>query len=292
MRSGAIDPISVAVTRGGIVEARHVVHGVVVREGRVVTAFGDPELVCFWRSSAKPVQALPLAEVAPDLPEAELAIACASHEALPEQLAAVRALLSRAEAVEGDLECGPEHGSRLGHNCSGKHAGMLLACRRRGYPTRGYRLSTHPLQLELRAAVAQATGLQESAVRIAVDGCGVPTFALPLWRMAHAFTILQLGSGRRVLDAMRAFPELVGGPESVDTLLMRSLPGAVAKRGAEGLLCGVLEDGDGFALKVIDGAWRPLPPAAAALLGTGRPTVEHLVNSLGEQIGELAVERL
>src|ERR687892_2832930 len=98
------------------------------------------------RSAAKPFQALPLARACVDLTEEELAIACASHGAAPEQVAAVEALLARSGSSEDDLECGPENGSRLRHNCSGKHAGMLALCRANGWRTEGYRLSEHPVQ--------------------------------------------------------------------------------------------------------------------------------------------------
>jgi L-asparaginase II len=283
-------PISVAVTRGAVVESVHRVHGVVVREGRVAEAAGDPGLVAFWRSSAKPLQAVPLVRAAPDLPEEELAIACASHEAQPDQLTAVRSLLARGGRGEEDLECGPEGGSRLAHNCSGKHAGMLLTCRLRGWPTAGYRLPEHPLEREVHELVAAATGLEAEAIPIAVDGCGVVTFALPLVRMAVAFERLgadEPAGARRATAAMRANPALVGGPDSVDTRLMLAVPGLVAKRGAEGLLCGALPDGSGFALKAEDGAQRPLLAAAARLLGIESLVSEPTLNSRGETVGSI-----
>lgn len=285
-------PISVAVARGGVVESRHRVHAVVVAGGKVVRAAGDPDLVTFWRSGAKPFQALPLVRAAPELADEEVAVACASHEALPEQLAAVRSLLARARAAEEDLECGPEAGSKLRHNCSGKHAGMLLVSRERGWPTAGYRLATHPLQRELFEVVAGAASFVGDELATATDGCGVPTFALPLSRMALAFTRLPaLEGGGRVLRAMRARPDLVGGPTCVDTALMLAVPGTVAKRGAEGLLCGLTPDGAGFALKAEDGSSRALPPAAAAFLGAAALADSPLENSRGERVGELVVER-
>ena len=166
-----MDPISVAVTRGEIVESRHRAHAVVVRDGEVVEAWGDPDLVAYVRSAAKPLQALPL--VPYGLPAEELAIACASHEALPEQLVAVRALLERAGASADDLECGAEHGSRLRHNCSGKHAGFLFLCRQRGWDTEGYRLAEHPLQQELRGLVS-GTGRPRGAGRPRSTGAASP----------------------------------------------------------------------------------------------------------------------
>ena len=126
------DPLSVVVTRGAVVEARHRVHAVAVRDGRIVASAGDAHLLTFLRSSAKPIQALPLVRARPDLGDREIAIACASHLARPDQLDAVRALLAAAPAREDELETGPDP-SPIEHNCSGKHAGFLALCRSRGW---------------------------------------------------------------------------------------------------------------------------------------------------------------
>jgi len=284
-----VDTISVAVTRGEIVESRHRVHAVLVRDGKVTESWGNPELVAYVRSAAKPLQALPL--VPYDLPSRELAIACASHEALPDQLVAVRALLERAGASTDDLECGPEHGSRLRHNCSGKHAGFLFLCRARGWNPEGYRLPEHPLQQEIRSLVAGLLGREPET---AIDGCGVPTFALSLAEMAAAFAGFARGAPEGIetlTAAMTAHPDSIGGPQAVDTLVMRALPGAIAKRGAEGLLCAGLPDGTGLALKVEDGAYRASYPAAGAVLGIGELAERPLHSSRGDLIGAVTVER-
>jgi L-asparaginase II len=281
-------PISVLVRRGATVESLHRVHAAATRDGELVAAAGDPELVTFMRSSAKPIQALPLAREYPDLPPNELAIACASHLADAGQLAAAQALLARAHAHEDDLECGPEGDppSRLKHNCSGKHAGMLAVCHARGWAKQGYRLPHHPLQQELLAEVERAAAQAPTAT--AVDGCGVVTFALPLRAMAHAFANLD----PRIADAMCAHPELIRGERAADTRLMRALPGWVAKGGAEGLLCAG-GDGLGVALKAEDGSARALRPALAAFLGRlGHDLPEDFAvvsveNSRGERVGEI-----
>src|SRR6476619_464898 len=132
-------PIQVEVTRGSVVEAVHAVHAVALDDGRLVASAGDPQLLTFMRSSAKPLQALPLARVRPDVGDREIAIACASHMALPEQLEVVRSLLAAAPATEDELETGPAP-TPIEHNCSGKHAGFLAVCRTRGLESRGYRL--------------------------------------------------------------------------------------------------------------------------------------------------------
>ncbi len=286
------DPIQVEVTRGGIVEAVHTVHAVAVRDGAIVAEAGNPRLLTFLRSSAKPLQALPLVRARPDLPDREIAIACASHMSTPEQLEAVRALLAAAPATESELETGADP-SPIQHNCSGKHAGFLAVCRARGFETEGYRLPTHPLQEEIRLEVAAAAGVPVDEMPVAVDGCGVPTFALPLDRCAHAFVELPLlEGGARVVAAMRAHPEMLRGPVASDVMLMRELDGWVAKGGAEGLFCGCSSDGLGVALKVEDGAFRAIRPALAAFLATlgidtgafGIVTVE---NSRGEAVGTI-----
>jgi L-asparaginase II len=288
---GAVEPIVVEVTRGGVVEARHRVHAVAVSGGAIVESFGDPHLVTLFRSSAKPIQALPLLRARADLDDAEIAIACASHLHRPDQLAPVRSLLAKADAAEDDLECGPEP-TRLEHNCSGKHAAMLLLCRERGWPSEGYRLPAHPCQQTMRDEVAAAAEIAPEAMSTAVDGCGVVTFGLELERMAHAFARLEeLDGGRRAAHAMRARPELIRGDGADDTELMRLGGGWVAKGGAEGLLCAAW-DGLGVALKVEDGAQRPLRTALALFLrrlghDTGHLGSVLVENSRGEVVGEL-----
>lgn len=284
-----MDAINVAVTRGGLVESRHQAHAVVVRGGEILKSWGDPDLVAYIRSAAKPLQALPL--VPYDLPSDELAIACASHEARPDQLVAVRALLERAGATADDLECGAEHGSRLRHNCSGKHAGFLYLSRARGWDREGYRLPEHPLQQELLALVAATVGRPAGDVALAVDGCGVPTFALSLREMAGIFAGLAAGEpagAETVVAAMTAHPELVGGQQAVDTLVMRALPCAVAKRGAEGVLCAGLPDGTGVALKVQDGAYRAAYAAAGVVLGIPELAERPLRSSRGDVVGSIS----
>jgi L-asparaginase II len=289
----AMEPISVSVRRGEIVEARHRVHAAAVRGGKVLDSAGDPELVAYFRSSAKPIQALTVVRARDDLDDAEVAVACASHQAEPAQLAAVRSLLEKAPATEDDLECGDQEGRPPGpihHNCSGKHAGFLALCRARGWEPRGYRLGEHPLQRELLSEIASAADLAEEEIPVAVDGCGVVTFALTLERMAHAFSRLPERAGAdRVLAAMRAHPDLVGGKGALDSALMKGLPGWAAKRGAEGLICGLAPDGTGIALKSEDGNPRPLRAALGRFLGEdlGCDLVE---NSRGETVGEVSAE--
>jgi L-asparaginase II len=292
------DQITVAVRRGRTVESRHRVDAVAVQDGTVVAESGDGGLVTFMRSSAKPIQALPLCRALPELDEEEVAIACASHLALPEQLAAVRSLLERAPAGEDELECGAagDPPEPIKHNCSGKHAGMLALCRAHGWDSRGYRLADHPCQRAMLTEVARAADVAEAELETAVDGCGVVTFALPLERMALAFARLErLDGGDRVAAAMRAHPGLIRGPGGVDTALMRAREGWIAKGGAEGLMCAAGPSGLGLALKIEDGAGRPVGPALAAFLDRLGYPVEKLataplVNSRNEVVGEIRAE--
>ena len=294
-----MEPLIVEVVRGETVESRHCVHAVAVRDGEIIHAAGEPELVTFLRSSAKPIQALPLARAYPNLVAGQLAIASASHWALPEQLAAVDALLAVSGSTEDDLECGAEGTppSRLRHNCSGKHAGMLAVCRAHGWPAEGYRLPDHPLQQLLLAEVAAVAGVAAADIPTATDGCGVVTFAFSLERMAGAFSrVRERDGGERVAAAMLARPALIAGPGATDTVLMETADGWIAKGGAEGLMCAAGPDGTGVALKVEDGRDRARGPALAAFLGGLENTpdlpqlaVRKVDNSRGEEVGSIRI---
>jgi L-asparaginase II len=291
-----VEPIVVEVTRGAVVEARHVVHAVAIRDGKVELAWGDPALLTFLRSSSKPIQALPAVRARPDLDDEQLALMCASHLAAPEQLAVVRRLLAAAPASEEELECGIDE-TRIEHNCSGKHAGLLALCRAQGWPSEGYRFAGHPCQDAMLAEVAAAAELDPAGIPTAIDGCGVLTFGLTLERAASAFGRLpELDGGERVVGAMRANPDLLRGPVALDVQLIRSLDGWFAKGGAEGLLCAASDDGLALALKVEDGSFRALAPAMSHVLA--RLGVENdglggleVTNSHGERVGELRVAR-
>jgi L-asparaginase II len=291
-----MEPIRVSVWRGNVVEAVHDVHAVAVQDGEVIAEAGDSTLVAFMRSSSKPLQAIPLARARSDADDRDLAIASASHLADPDQLAAVRALLAKAPAAEAELECGPAGNppSRLKHNCSGKHAGMLALCRAYGWRSEGYRLEGHRVQREMLSVHAEAAEVGEDEIRSGIDGCGVLTFALALERMAFAFSRLaDLDGGDRVAQAMCTHPVLIRGPRATDTRMMQALPGWIAKGGAEGLLCAAGDD-LGIALKSEDGSGRGLGPAAAAFLarldlGVPDLAVVPLENSRGETVGEIRV---
>ena len=287
------DPIRVLVRRGAFVESIHHVQAIAVRDGEVVAVAGDPDAPTSLRSSAKPFQALPLVRSRDDLDDAHIAIASASHDAEPAQLEAAASLLAKAGATEEQLACGYDRrngGAGLRHNCSGKHAGMLAACAARGWPAEGYHRAGHPLQEEISRDVEAASG---AGVATGVDGCGVVAFSVPLRSAALMFARLpELEGGERVIAAMCARPELVGGERAGDTHLMRSIPGAIAKRGAEAAFGIRLPDGPGVFAKSADGSGRAVRPALhrfLAALGHEVPEWRALpvLNSREEVVGEI-----
>jgi L-asparaginase II len=172
---------------------------------------------------------------------------------------------------------------------------MLAVCRASGWPAAGYRLAEHPVQRQNLRDVAAAAQVDPEAIATAVDGCGVVTYALELRQMAGMFSRLETtDEGKAVAAAMRAWPELVRGPGGTDTLLMRTIPGSIAKGGAEGLACGTLPDGTGFAFKSEDGEARALRPAVATVLATLGYTLPEFAevpveNSRGERVGTISI---
>jgi L-asparaginase II len=301
--------------RGGAVESEHHVAWCVVHpDGRAEGP--DAELPVFARSAAKPLQALGSVRAGVlerfGLGSRHLALACASHGGWPEHVDVVAEVLEATGLVEGALGCGPElprdpraaedaRPSRIRHNCSGKHAFGLARCLAEGWPLDGYFRAGHPLQGAMRDTVAEACGVAPTLE--ATDGCGMRTFAVPLAALAGAFGRLAGGglgpAGNRCAAAMRAHPALVAYAGAIDTELMRSEQGLVAKIGAEGVLAVGLPDGRGLALKIRDGALRAVPPAGVALarsaLGLVAAVPDELVaapivNSRGIRVGELRAD--
>jgi len=301
------------VVRSGFVESRHRGSVVVLdASGAVSHATGDVTSPIFPRSSNKPMQAVGMLRAGLRLADpAHLALVCASHSGEPEQIDGVRAMLRCGGLSEDQLACpadlpigeqarrdwlaaglGP---ARVAMNCSGKHAGMLLTCLAAGWPVEGYRSPDHPLQKQLRTAVEDLAG--EAAAAIGVDGCGAPVFAMSLRALAGAFLrVVTAGgsAGQAVADAMRLWPHLVGGagPEREDTRLMRGIPGLLAKGGAEGAMALAVPGVGAVAVKIDDGAKRPIGPvcvAALRRLGIEAPVLEELaepeVHGGGEPVG-------
>jgi len=286
------------VIRGPAVESRHFGHVAVVDAGgALLFSAGDPEHATFPRSSLKPLQALAgIARGTADrygFTEAEIAVTCASHAAEPRHREAVRRILERIRANEADLRCGPHAVPHLPtrdeliragleptpiySNCSGKHAGMLALARVLRAPLRGYWEPEHPVQREIQRVLAAACGTDLTRLVWGIDGCGVPTYLMPLRELALGFARLgdpaQLAAeyapaARRITLAMAAQPEMVGGEDKFDSVIMRALPGViVCKGGAEGCEAAAVPGrGIGIAVKIEDGSARAIPPLILSLL--------------------------
>jgi L-asparaginase II len=290
-----VSTVLVEVMRAGEVESVHT--GVVVvanSKGEVVASAGDPDTFAYFRSSAKPFQAIPLVESgAADrftFTPAELALCCASHNAEPHHQDQVAAMLAKIGFDQTALQCGaplpsdPEEQGRvlaglkerspLQCDCSGKHTGMLAASLHLGYPIDNYLDPDHPLQLQIKSIIAEVCQVQAADLKLATDGCSLPTFGAPVRSFATAFAALAAPDQshaealNRLRSAMSAHPENVAGVGDLVTDLMRLSNGAiVAKTGAEGLLCMAIPDqGLGIAIRIADGSFRAHPEVAVSVL--------------------------
>ncbi len=287
--------LDVICTRGPLVESRHRVHAAVVNAtGDLVASVGNPALVTYWRSCAKPFQVMPLiARGGFDRigwGDDQLALACGSHGGEPEHVAIAEGMLAALGMEEGDLACGPhdpiaargqkllrESGkrpTRLHNNCSGKHAAMLARAHTERWATVGYERAEHPVQMDCLAEISRWSGVPEVDIERAVDGCGAVVFALGLEPMARSYARLADGARRtqeipsRIVHAMQTRPFLVGGSDRFDSALIEATEGRViSKIGAEGVhSVALVDEGIGVALKVEDGAQRAQLPAVLAIL--------------------------
>ncbi|MBO1767020.1 asparaginase [Allobranchiibius sp. GilTou38] len=281
--SGA--PVVAHVVRNGFVESVH--HGCAVLtapDGAVVRQIGDAGAPCFPRSSNKPLQAVAMLKAGLQLNAPLLALASASHSGEAFHLDGVRHILAEHDFSPEDLQNTPDlpydvqarndwlaagHGpTSLAQNCSGKHAGMLGACRAAGWDPSTYLDPAHPLQQSMEQTISEIAGEQVSAT--AVDGCGAPVMAISLAGLARAFGRIAAADEAtyegRVAHAIRAHPEYLGGTRRDVTALIRAVPGAVAKDGAEAVYAVGLPDGRGFAVKIADGSQRARQVVMAALL--------------------------
>ena len=282
----------VELTRGGIVECIHFgAMAVVDSSGNLLTSLGDPNLLTFPRSSMKPLQALPFVEDGgPEhfgLTEEELAILCASHHGTDEHVRVLRSIHAKVGLQEADLQCGvhwpPDKATVLAmrergeeptpyrHNCSGKHSGMLAQALLHDYSKGNYLSMDNPLQQRILKTVAEMCDVKPEDMPIGIDGCSAPVFAMPLYNFALAMARLadpfELGEVRaaackKITHAMMAYPVMVAGPGSLDTVLMDVMRGKTAvKGGAEGYqmlslmpeACGKGSPGIGVAIKISDG---------------------------------------
>jgi L-asparaginase II len=292
------NPILVETTRGKTVESVH--RGAIAvcdGDGKTVWSCGDIEKPVFPRSAVKAIQALPLIETgAADrygFGNRELALACASHSSEPTHMATALAMLAKAGLGEEAYECGAHwpfeqpvliEMARSGrmptpacNNCSGKHSGFLCTAVHAGDEIRGYINPDHAVQVRVRGVLEALTSANHSMANAGRDGCSIPTYAIPVKNMAHAFARMTTGVGLEplrskaaalLIAACMAEPFHVAGTGRACTKLMEAAPGEIfAKTGAEGVYCGALPKlGLGFALKCEDGTTRAAEAMAAALI--------------------------
>ncbi|MET7858770.1 asparaginase [Streptomyces sp. NPDC005318] len=279
-------PVLAEVVRSGFVEGHHRGSLVVLAaDGSVELAMGDPAAPVFPRSSNKPMQAAAVLRAGLDLSGERLALAAASHSGEVFHLDLVRKMLAEHGLTPDDLQTpadlplDPAEAEtylaaghvreRLTMNCSGKHAAMLAVCALNGWDRASYLDPAHPLQQLVHQVVEEAAG--EPVAAVGTDGCGAPLMAISLVGLARAFrSFVQAEEGtaeRRVADAMRAHPEYVAGTRRPDTWLMREVPGALSKMGAEAVQAVALPDGRALAFKIADGGGRALGPVLARALG-------------------------
>jgi L-asparaginase II len=287
----------VEVTRGDEVECLHAGSVAVVNtKGDVLYHAGDPNFLTFTRSTIKPFQAAPFMRAGGPArfgyTAREVALLCASHSGEPMHTDTVESMLHKAGCGEHHLRCGchvpgyyaavdqePPAGAKfnqLHNNCSGKHTGFLAYCVQHGHPLKTYLEPAHPLQQAVRASVAHFAGMKESDLKMGVDGCSAPNYAMPLSRLALSYAQLAQGAGDPhygsalgdLFRAMTSYPELVSGIARSDLAFMHTAPGEwVSKIGADGVqVVGVRSAGLGIAIKIADGNMRALAPTAISVL--------------------------
>lgn len=287
------------VIRGGRVESIHRGDWVLVDvRGRILAHKGNPMKRTFWRSSAKPFQALPTLEAGAaekfSMTVEEISLLCASHNGEPRHVETALGLLRKMGLDESALDCGTaqpmlleaafetirsgEPFSQLQNPCSGKHSGMLALCLLKGWPLENYISKEHPVQKAMLKSIAHAVSMDEKDIGIAIDGCGVPVFEMPLYNMALAYARLSrpeaffedagLIAAKSVAHAMTAAPFFVAGTKRLDTNLMEATEGRIlAKLGAESVYCvSLMNKGMALVLKIEDGAYRAIDPIVIDLL--------------------------
>ncbi len=291
-------PVLVELTRGGIVESKHRGAIAVCRaDGTLVAWAGDPELVTFPRSALKPFQALPVVESGAaerfGFGDAELAVCCGSHNGEPRHCEVVGSMLQRADVPLTAMRNGvtppideTEHArytldlldhTPLLQNCSGKHAGILAACRARGYAVEDYDALDHPIQREIRASLGECFRMPGDDLVAGIDGCTLPTYGAPLRNISAGWGAVAApskGPSRhaaalgRLARAMAAEPWMVAGTGRIDTNLSQATGGRVlAKGGAEGVIClAIVDRGLGVTVKLDDGTYRGHDAIVPALL--------------------------
>ena len=318
-----MNPILTTLSRGGRVESRHRGAVAVATGAATIWSSGDVATPVYPRSALKPFQALPLVEDGLDqklgLTAQELTLTVASHSGDERHVEAAASLLAKGAIDASALLCGAhapldEKAARrlvregrkwtsLHHNCSGKHSGMLIQARASGAPLESYVDSDHPIQVRIRARIAEFAGLESAALGVGIDGCSAPAFALPLAALARAlarfadpagFPEPVAGACRRLFDAVTSEPHYLSGRHRFDLAVMTATHRRVlCKGGAEGVIALALRPPQaglpalGIAIKIDDGAARGYYPPALALLrwlGFDPPANEKELSSSADPV--------
>jgi L-asparaginase II len=273
----------VEVVRSGVLESVHLGDiAVCDASGALIASVGDPDRVAFARSCMKPLQgAVSLASIEGPVSDREVAVMCSSHNGEPVHVRAVRSLLKRGgldeevlrnpagRPMDADAASRVKEPARIYQDCSGNHAGMLVASSFAGWPLDSYRTRSHPHHRQLLPLVRR---LAAADPVIGVDGCGIPVHGMPLRAHATMYARMSVAADDhpallRVLDAMQGEPYLVGGRERDDTAVMEATPDLVMKEGAEALDCVLVRNaGIGVAVKIHDGGYRAPGPATIEAL--------------------------
>lgn len=289
----------VAVTRSNYIESIHFGYICVSdSSGKILFSVGDPKTQIYFRSSAKPIQALPLvntgAAAAFGLSQKELSLVCASHSGQEMHQQGTLNILSKLDLNEEAMHCGVmepynveeskrlkaegKEPSKLHCSCSGKHAGMLALTKFRGYTLEDYDQKEHPVQKEILEAIAEFSDMNVNDIPLGVDGCGVPIYLLPMDKIALSYARLvsyaqqpdhkYYSACKTIVEAMIEYPEMVAGDYEFDTVLMQAAkPKLIGKVGCEAVYClGLMEKKLGICIKVIDGNERAVYPVVIQIL--------------------------
>ncbi|MGZ3769497.1 MAG: asparaginase [Bdellovibrio sp.] len=327
-------PLVVEVLRGSVVESVHQVMAVVVNEiGSVTNYWGNPQFLTIPRSGIKMLQALPLIESgAADkygLEEKFIALACSSHRGEKEHIQALTQWCEKVGIKESDFACGPhmptneesfhellcknQKPSVLYNNCAGKHAAIITTCKHLGEDPAGYEKYEHNAQKRLRKVLSETMKIDYSKVAYGIDGCSIPTYAVPLQNLATGMATFinskealpRKQAAERILKAVKAYPFYVSGSGSFNTDIIEKSHGrSIIKGGAEGVYCGFLpEKKVAFAVKAADGAARAAQFVTAALLrqlgglteaefvALSKHTQPTITNWKGDAVGQFRIAK-
>ncbi len=290
------NPVLVEVVRGDVVESRHRgAYAVVDKTGALIASAGDIATPVYPRSAMKALQALPLVESGAaqhfNLSDAEIALACSSHNGEQGHVDGARSMLEKAGGNEGELACGPQwpcddyqlllsggQPSDIHNNCSGKHAGMLAYAHHMGFDSENYWKIDHRVQQAVAKTISEVCDYDLSKTDWGIDGCSLPNWTMPLENLALGFSRFASGktlsparkaAAEKIITAVCAHPFMVAGTKRFCTKVMQAVPRAFIKTGAEGVFCACIPHaGIGIAIKCDDGERRASEPAIAAILAS------------------------